>query len=96
MAGNDTERYEHGWKQNELRHSMGTETVLFRACVLTVSCSDFRKFGTARHGMVKALDTVWNGTGTRHDTKWNGGHGTTQNGHGSNDTGSTDDTGRHG
>jgi hypothetical protein len=34
-----------------------------------VSCPAFRKFGTARHGMVKALDTARNGTGTRHETK---------------------------
>jgi hypothetical protein len=59
VVGNGTERYEHGWKQNVLRHGTGTETVLFRARVLTVSCTAFRKFGTARHGMVKALDTAW-------------------------------------
>jgi hypothetical protein len=58
VAGNDTERYEHGWKRNGLRHGTGTGTVLFRVRVLTVSCPVFKKFGTARHGMVKALDTA--------------------------------------
>jgi hypothetical protein len=62
VAGNDTEQYEHGWKRNGLRHSTGTGTVLFRASVLTVSRPAFRKFGTARHNMVKALDTARNGT----------------------------------
>jgi hypothetical protein len=52
------ERYEHGWKRNGLRHGTGTGTVLFRARILTVSCPAFRKFGTARYGMVKALDTA--------------------------------------
>jgi hypothetical protein len=98
VAGNGTERYEHGWKRNGLRHGTGTETVLFRACVLTVSCPTFRKFGTARHSMVKALDTARNGTGTRHGTEQNGTGGTTRHrtGHGRNDTDGTDDTGRHG
>jgi hypothetical protein len=69
VAENGTERYEHGWKRNGLRHGTGTGTVLFRARVLTVSCPAFRKFGTARHGMVKALDTARNDTGTRHGTE---------------------------
>jgi hypothetical protein len=58
VAENGTERYEHDWKRNGLRHDTGTGTVLFRARVLTVSCPAFRKFGTARHDMVKALDTT--------------------------------------
>jgi hypothetical protein len=71
VAGNGTERYEYGWKRNGLRHDTGTgtRTVLFRARVLTVSCPAFKKFGTARHGMVKALDTARNDTGTRHGTE---------------------------
>jgi hypothetical protein len=69
VAGNGTERYKHGWKRNGLRHGTGTGTVLFRVRVLTVSCPDFRKFDTARHGMVKALDTAQNRTGHgRNDT----------------------------
>jgi hypothetical protein len=63
------EQYEHGWKRNGLRHGTGMETVLFHARVLTVSCPAFRKFGTARHDMVKALNTAQNGTGTRHGTE---------------------------
>jgi hypothetical protein len=35
----------------------------------TVLCPDFRKFDMARHGTIKALDTVQNDTGTRHGTK---------------------------
>jgi hypothetical protein len=72
VAGNGTERYEHGWKRNGLRHGTGTGTVLFRARVLTVSYPDFRKFGTARHVMVKTLDTARNDTSTRHGTELNG------------------------
>jgi hypothetical protein len=66
VARNGTERYEHGWKRNGLRHGTGTGTVLFRVRVLTVSCPAFRKISTARHGMVKALDTERNGG---HDTE---------------------------
>jgi hypothetical protein len=72
VAENDTKRYKHGWKRNGLRHGTGTGTVLFRVRVLTVSCPAFRKFGTVRHDMVKALDTARNNTGTRHGTKLNG------------------------
>jgi hypothetical protein len=72
VAENGTERYEHGWKRNGLRHGTGTGTVLFRVRVLTVSCPAFRNFGTTRHGMVKALDTAQNDTGTMHGTKLNG------------------------
>jgi hypothetical protein len=72
VTGNGTEWYEHSWKQNGLRHGTGTGTVLFRARVLIVSCPAFRKFGTARHDMVKALDTARNDTGTRHGTELNG------------------------
>jgi hypothetical protein len=65
VVENGTERYEYGWKRNGLRHDTGTgtETILFRVRVLTVSCPAFRKIGMARHGMVKALDTTRNGTG---------------------------------
>jgi hypothetical protein len=62
-----------------------------------VSCPAFRKFGTARHDTVKALDTV-----RIPDTARNGGHDTARNGtgHSSNDTGrhvrQRVDTGRHG
>jgi hypothetical protein len=73
VVENGTERYEHGWKWNGLRHGTGTGTVLFRARVLTVSCPAFRKFGMARHGTVKAIDTVRNDTGTRNGTEQNGG-----------------------
>jgi hypothetical protein len=73
MVENGTERYEHGWKQNGLRHDTGTGTVLFRVRVLTMSCPAFRKFGTARHDTVKAIDTVRNDTGTRHGTEQNDG-----------------------
>jgi hypothetical protein len=43
---------------NGLRHGTGTETILFHARVLTVSCPAFKKFGTARHDTIKALDTA--------------------------------------
>jgi hypothetical protein len=72
VAGNGTERYKHNCKWNGLKYGTGTGTVLFCARVLTVSCPAFRKFGTVRHGMVKALDTAQNGTGTRHGTELNG------------------------
>jgi hypothetical protein len=93
VAGNGTERYEHGWKRNRLRHDTGTGTILFRVRVLTVSCPAFRKFSTARHDMVKALETARVPGTARHGTKRGARHRT---GHGSNDTGGTDDTGRHG
>jgi hypothetical protein len=95
VAGNGTERYEHGWKRNGLRH--GTGTVLFHARVLTVSCPAFRKFGTARHDTVKALDTVRVPGTARNGTGGTARHGT---GHSSNDTGrhvkQRVDTDRHG
>jgi hypothetical protein len=87
VVGNSTERYKYGWKRNGLRYGTEMRTVLFRVRVLTVSCPAFRKFSTARHDMVKALDTA------RHRTKREARHRT---GHDSNDTGGTDDTGRHG
>jgi hypothetical protein len=87
------ERYEHSWKRNGLRHGTGTGTVLFCVRFLTVSCPAFRNFGTVRHGMVKALDTTQNDTGTRHGTERGARH---ESGHSSNDTGGTDDTGKHG
>jgi hypothetical protein len=55
---------------------MGTDTVLFRVRFLTVSCPAFRLFGTARHDMVKALDTAHNDTGTKHGTEQGARHGT--------------------